>query len=102
VGEGARAGQTGGVVVCQEFGSALNVNLHFHGILFDGTFSESETGAVVFHATRPPTTAEVAELVSLARVRIDRLLLRLGLLVDDGADDASDDAQTLMQQASLS
>ena len=101
VGEGAHAGQTGGVVVCQEFGSALNVNLHFHAVIFDGTFSESSTGAVVFHGTRQPTTAEVAELVALARLRIDRLLLRLGLLVDDG-DDASDDAQTLMQQASLS
>lgn len=101
VGEGAHAGQTGGVVVCQGFGSALNVNLHFHAVLFDGTFSASGAGAVVFHATRQPTTAEVAELVALARVRIDRLLLRLGLLVDDG-DEASDDAQTLMQQASLS
>ncbi len=34
--------------------------------------------------------------------RIDRLLLRLGLLVDDGELEETDDAQTLMQLASLS
>ena len=100
--EGAPSGQTGGVVVCQEFGSAINLNLHFHALVFDGTFAADAHGEVAFHATRAPTTEEIVALVAQVHARIDRLLLRLGLLVDDGELEETDDAQTLMQLASLS
>ena len=98
---GAPAGQTGGVVVCQEFGSALNLNLHFHAILFDGAFTENATGGVDFHPSPSPTTAEVAEIVAQVHYRVDRMLLRRGLLVDEDPDLDTDDAAATLQFASL-
>ena len=78
------------------------MNLHFHVIVLDGTFAEYDGGEVAIHATRHPTTDEISEIVALAHRRIDRLLLRRGLLVDDTDPTETDDAQTLMQLASLS
>ena len=41
----------GAVVHAQRFGSALNLNLHFHALVLDGVFVESD-GAPVFHESR--------------------------------------------------
>jgi hypothetical protein len=99
---GARPGQTGAVVMAQSFGSSLNCNLHFHALILDGTFAENDNGSVAFHPTRPPSTDEVSQLVEFVHHRIERLLLRRGLLAEEAALADSDDAQLLMQQASLS
>jgi hypothetical protein len=56
----------------------------------------------VFHGTKPPTTEEVAQIVAIVHRRIDQLLLRRGLLDDDPDSEQTDDAQTLMQLASVS
>ena len=36
------AGRSGAVVVAQRFGSALNLNLHFHALLLDGVYASPE------------------------------------------------------------
>ncbi len=49
------AARTGAVVFAQRFGSALNLNLHFHALVLDGAFvSPSERLAPSFGATRSP------------------------------------------------
>ena len=64
-----------GAVTCiQRFGSALNLNLHFHTLVPDGVFFEDSEGNVQFHLLPPPT---VPDLEKLARRLIPRLLKKL-------------------------
>ena len=76
---GSLAGRGGAVVVAQRFGSALNLNLHFHALVLDGVYSSSGPLArPSFHAVEPPTDRDVAELVTLLQRRILRYLARSG------------------------
>ena len=52
--------QFGGVCFAQLFGSSLNLNLHFHLLQLDGYYAwDEELARPLFHATAPPTTADV-------------------------------------------
>ncbi len=60
---GIKAPQAGGVTFVQRFGSALNLNVHFHTVAFDGVFSVA--GPVpVFYQLRGPTDEEVADIIT--------------------------------------
>jgi len=48
--EGVR-GQTAAITFVQRFGSALNLNVHFHVVMPDGVFSETGDQAA-FHKAR--------------------------------------------------
>jgi len=65
--------------VIQRFGRGLNLNVHFHTLVLDGVFAESETGLLRFHPTPPPSDEEVARLLATIRTRVRRLLARRGL-----------------------
>jgi len=57
---------------------SVNLNLHFHTLLFDGVFfAEGTEGALAFRPLPPPTADEIG----LARIaaRVQRLLKRRGL-----------------------
>ena len=59
---GRKGGKTGSVTSIQRFGSALNLNLHFHVIHLDGVFDRGADGALrFFEAT--PTTDDIEALV---------------------------------------
>lgn len=66
--------QCGAVTCIQRFGSALNLNLHFHTLVPDGVFFEDADGAMQFHALAPPTRGELEKLL---RRLVPRLLRRL-------------------------
>jgi hypothetical protein len=73
-------GRSGSLTVTQRFGSALNLNVHFHTLVLDGVFTAPADGeALEFYPTPPPNDAEVARLLSRIRARILRLLARRGL-----------------------
>ncbi|MFM8780592.1 MAG: transposase, partial [Gemmatimonadota bacterium] len=73
--------RSGAVVFAQRFGSALNLNLHFHALLLDGAFvSPSARLAPSFQPAAPLTDADVAELVEQLARRITRYLERQGRL----------------------
>ena len=80
---GVLDGQGGAVTVIQRFGSALNVNVHFHALLLDGIFTANGDGTLHFQSAVPPTDEEVARLLATIRTRIVRLLCRRGLIGDD-------------------
>ncbi len=64
-----------GAVTCiQRFGSALNLNRHFHTLVPDGMFSEDSDGTVQFHSLPPPS---VPDLERIARRFVPRLLKKL-------------------------
>jgi hypothetical protein len=72
-------GRSGAVTAIQRFGSAVNVNVHFHTLVLDGVFTADATGAVRFDPAPPPTDREVARLLATIQRRVVRLLARHGL-----------------------
>jgi hypothetical protein len=83
-------GRGGAVTVIQRFGSALNLNVHFHTLVLDGVFQRDSEGRLRFHPSMPPTDLEVAGLLETIRSRILRLLRRRGLIGEDIDPEAQD------------
>ncbi|MCE2948453.1 MAG: transposase [bacterium] len=77
------AGHTGAVTLIQRFGSALNLNVHFHMLFVDGVYVTDGRGAPVFRAVRSPGAGELQALVQQMAERIGRLLEKRGLIERD-------------------
>ena len=73
---------TGAVTLIQRFGSAANLNIHFHSLVLDGVY-RIENGQPLFHPVAPPTTAELARLLERIVQRVLALLTRRGYWVED-------------------
>ncbi len=71
------------VTFVQRFGDALNLNVHFHSLVLDGTYAEAPFGPCRFRPLPPPEDAEVARVVRQVARRIARLLERRGLGLGD-------------------
>jgi hypothetical protein len=82
-----RKPQTGFVTFIQRFGSALNLNLHFHIHAIDGVFVRSNDGAPTFLPTKPPSPEEMQALAETIRTRVLRLLYRRGVLEGESSPD---------------
>ena len=67
----------------QRFGSALNLNIHFHMLFLDGVYVERPDGLLRFRWVKAPTNAEVTRLTHTLAYRIGRFLERQGLLERD-------------------
>jgi len=78
-----RTAKTGAVTLIQRFGSALNLNIHFHMLFLDGVFTQNQTGQMSFVRSKAPTLDELNKLVHTISHRIARYLERQGLLVRD-------------------
>jgi hypothetical protein len=83
---GVRADQCGAVTFIQRFGSALNLNVHFHTLALDGayTYTVGKSEAPRFLVLPPPSNDEVARVLAGAARRIHRLLKARA----EGDDDA--------------
>ncbi len=83
--------RTGSVTFLQRFGSALNLTPHFHSLLLDGVYIETEDGHV-FHGIAPPTGDDVQRLVETVAHRVIRMLERTGIMSEDdfGTDPLTD------------
>jgi hypothetical protein len=78
---GVPRGRSGALVVAQRFGSALNLNLHFHALVLDGVYASPDPFTRPrFHPAEPLTDRDVAEVTSLLHRRIQRHLSRTGSL----------------------
>ena len=74
---------TGAVTLIQRFGSALNLNLHFHMLFLDGVYVERPDGCVRFRWVKAPTSIEITQLADRIARRVGRFLERHGLLERD-------------------
>jgi len=92
-------GATGAVTLIQRFGSALNLNVHFHMIFLDGVYLPAGDKPLFRHVPSP-TSAQLQALVQQIAERIGRLLEKRGLierdmenawLTTDGSGGALDD-----------
>jgi len=79
-----KTAQTGAVTLIQRFGSALNLNIHFHMLFLDGVYLDSANGSAVrFWWVKAPTSAELTQLTHTLARRVSRFLERQGLLERD-------------------
>ena len=97
---GEPGGSAGAVVVVQRFGSALNLNIHFHMLLLDGVFVE-DGDAVRWVRVPPPTTEEVQQLVTHLSQTVERWLDTQGYGSEDVCDEDDDDANGVLLSASV-
>lgn len=99
-GHSHQTARTGAVTLIQRFGSALNLNVHFHMLFLDGVYVGGPHGLVRFRWVKAPTTEELTQLAHTIAHRVGRYLERQGLLERDAensylASDAVDeDAMT--------
>jgi hypothetical protein len=66
---GVNEPKVGAVTFFQRFGSALNLNVHFHVLFTDGVFFEAEK-EFSFLSLPPPTQAELSELALRIRKKV--------------------------------
>jgi ribosomal protein S27E len=89
-------GATGAVTLIQRFGSALNLNIHFHILFLDGVYVYRGNRPPRFQRVKAPDKSELEDLVQLTSQRVGRCLERQGLLEQDaenawlGLDPAED------------
>lgn len=78
-----REAPTGAVTLIQRFGSALNLNIHFHMLFLDGVYVQDDAGHYGFHHTPPPTVEQLHNLLHRISDRVARFLERRGVLERD-------------------
>ena len=77
---------TGAVNFIQRFGSALNLNVHFHILFLDGVYLSQDTGdevTQVFRQVNAPTRADLEVLLQKISTRVARFLVKEGILEQD-------------------
>jgi hypothetical protein len=75
--------KTGAVTLIQRFGSALNLNIHFHMLFLEGAISENPWGGTTFTRIKAPSYSDMVELVHIISQRIARYLEKVGLVERD-------------------
>ena len=99
---GRAGGRSGSVTAIQRFGSALNLNLHFHIVHLDGVFDRGADEALRFFEA-PPTTEDVEALVVEVGLACERWLARQGFAGEaEDSEEAAEDGQAILQLASVS
>ena len=79
--------QCGSVTFVQRFGSALNLNPHFHVLMLDGVYACGLAGAAPVFVPAPPLRdADVQRIVETAAHRLVRLLQQRGILAEAAVD----------------
>jgi hypothetical protein len=76
----SKTAQAGAVTLIQRFGSALNLNIHFHMLFLDGVYVEDPDGSLRFRWVKAPTSAELTQLTHRIAHRVGHFLERQGLL----------------------
>ena len=78
--------RTGAVTFIQRFGSALNLNVHFHMLFLDGVYITQDDGdesRQVFRRINAPTKADLEALLHKIITRLARFLVKQGILEQD-------------------
>ena len=103
--------QPGSVTFIQRFGSALNLNLHFHCVFLEGVYLDRTDQGLKprFLTGDPPSEADVADVLQKISHRVIRKLRQLGYLeaggdatVATGYDPLVEDAPALARTLAAS
>ena len=88
--EGVLAARAAAVTFVQRFGSALNLNVHFHTVTVDGIFDVKDEEEPSFAPLPPPSKAELEALLLRVVSRVRRCLVKANLLDDAASLDTLD------------
>ncbi len=100
----------GAVTLIQRFGSALNLNVHFHMLWLDGVYAANDAQTQRkprLHRARAPSSSELTALVGRIAHRVCRHLVRQGWLEGEGesayltGNAASDDGMDALRTSSI-
>jgi len=103
--------QPGSVTFIQRFGSAINLNLHFHCVFLEGVYLDRTAAGRKprFVTVEPPSDADIATVLQKISHRVIRTLRRLGYLeasmdapVATGSDPLRDTAPELARTMAAS
>lgn len=75
--------KTAAVTLIQRFGSALNLNIHFHMLFLEGAISENPWGGTTFTRIKAPSHSDMVVLVHTISHRIAKYLEKVGLVQRD-------------------
>jgi len=78
-----KTADAGAITLIQRFGSALNLNVHFHMLFLDGVYTTNKHGKTVFRRTNGPDERELDQLLHTISRRVAGYLERQGLLERD-------------------
>jgi len=84
------------VTFVQRFGDGLNLNVHFHTRALDGMYAEDDAGFLRFHNVGSPSDKEVLRVAGHISRRVEKLILRQGLLF--GASDTEQNDQPFLME----
>jgi hypothetical protein len=108
VGYSKKTARTGGVTLIQRFGSALNLNIHFHMLFLDGVYVDDvnfEEGQR-FIPVLNHQVGDIGRLAYLMSLRIARFLSRTGLIEADSENtylaESSPDSEMMAHHQSYS
>jgi hypothetical protein len=73
-GHAHQSAKTGAVTQIHRFGSALNLNIHFHMLFLDGVNVDRPDGTARFHWVKALTSAELTQLTQTLASRVGRFL----------------------------
>ena len=76
-------GHTGAVTLIQRFGSALNLNIHFHMLFLDGVYLTDGAHSPVFRYVAAPGANELQGLLEQIAARVGQALEKRGLIERD-------------------
>lgn len=96
---GIKAARSGAVTFIQRFGSALNLNVHFHTLFADGVFYKTEGDGYGFIRLAEPTQEELVLLATKIQDKVTILTKTLGL---DDQGQIGFDENALSDVASMS
>ena len=76
--------RTGAVTFIQRFGSALNLNVHFHMLFLDGVyFTGFEGEKQIFRRVNAPAKTDLEAVLQQLSTRLARMLVKAGVLAQD-------------------
>jgi len=89
----------GSITFIQRFGSACNLNIHFHLVALEGVYDEpaDEGAPPKFVAFEPPTDEEVADVVEKIAAKVIKHLRKKGYLQEEGQEVERPDLDQLFQ-----
>ena len=76
---GVKGAKHGSVTFIQRFGSALNLNVHFHTLFADGVFHKNPEGVWEFLRLPEPAAEELYFLAAKIRDKVLKIIDKLGL-----------------------
>ena len=95
-------GKGGSVTMIQRFGSALNLNVHFHALVIDGVYDfDDRTGRLRFYRAKEIGTTDVEDLIVRIAEKCERWLYKQGFGEEDLFEEDAEDALPFLHGASV-